>query len=227
MSDRPDYEDQEAWVARAKAAGVSLWWLSRDFRDRIEDYREAITFAVASLIEARRLVPADLAADGSLHAWPGTADEQVQRLSDRWKQLGRLPVAGEVAFFATPEGLGKPQAPLGQPGLINLIDALAIQDDWVSNAAHDDISFLTMAEMVRDALPEEREADIRRETLRLIEPLLRAGALVPVTWGWQIGEEPFLRWAGDADSQLAQLGSQWPTDDFAPSPVHGTFFIGS
>ena len=96
------------WVAAAADSDVGLWWVAQDIRECLlgevadDELRRFVLEVLRPLLESGQLRAVDLGPDGSFTVWPGDADEQLNRIEQAWKDLGKTPVIGDIVWFIGP-----------------------------------------------------------------------------------------------------------------------------
>jgi len=98
-----DYIVREArreWIGMSTLVPIALDAVSADAS--LDEQARALA-ELTGLLIGHGVVPGDLTAGpDSFVPWPGTRDERAERLAGAVRDLGRLPVTGEVAWFTTP-----------------------------------------------------------------------------------------------------------------------------
>jgi len=86
-------------------------------------------------------------------------------------------------------------------------DYSSLHEEWKEAATGSDIGLSWIAQDVRELLGAVVAPDVvRKETLRALEPLLRAGDLRAVDL---LPGGAFKTWDGDVTSQLARIDAEW------------------
>ncbi|PTL82180.1 hypothetical protein [Vitiosangium sp. GDMCC 1.1324] len=94
---------------------------------------------------------------------------------------------------------------------------------WVKAGADSDIGLWWIADDVRQLKPDASEEEIRRETLRALQPLLSQGLLRAVNL---LPGGAYHPWEGSVDEQLARIDSEWARLGRAPDLGDIVWFIG-
>ena len=103
------------WVLAAQEDAVELgiWWAAADVRERLGQdapwdlVRATALEALAPLLQSGKLLAVDLLPGGRVAIWPGTPDGWLERLDREWRQLGRDPNIGDIAWFVAADKASK------------------------------------------------------------------------------------------------------------------------
>lgn len=96
---------QRQWAVEARSADLSLWWMSRDVRQKLgpraseEDIRARTLELLRPLLDAGELQAAGLLPGGTFIEWKGAVEDQLRRIDSDWRALGRQPGIGDVVWF--------------------------------------------------------------------------------------------------------------------------------
>jgi hypothetical protein len=93
-------EAQREWIGMSTLVPIALDAVSDDAP--LEEQARALAELTGLLID-NGVLPGDLGAGpDSFVPWPGSRGERADRMADAVRDLERLPVTGEVAWFTTP-----------------------------------------------------------------------------------------------------------------------------
>jgi hypothetical protein len=92
-------------LAEAAADYVGLWSVALLFREESEGPHDmlGILEMLKSLLESHQLVVGFPTPDGrGFEAWSLSPEDAIERMAREWRELGRDPDIGEIAWFTTP-----------------------------------------------------------------------------------------------------------------------------
>ena len=95
------------WLEEASESELGLWWLADDLREVLGDsatedeVRAATLEAVKPLLESGKLLAVDFLKGGITKPWSGEIDQQLERIAEDWKSVGK-PEIGDVVWFTGP-----------------------------------------------------------------------------------------------------------------------------
>lgn len=98
---------RDRWVTEAADSDLGLWWLADDLREVLgeaaseEDVRSATVNALRPLLESGALRAVTLLDAGKFEVWPGGVDQQIARIVEGWRALGK-PDIGDIVWFLGP-----------------------------------------------------------------------------------------------------------------------------
>jgi hypothetical protein len=102
----------ESLVASAEDGAIGFWLIVNvvksvrgEITERSDDDARAATLSLVREALRRRVLVAGTM-DGQFEAWHLSPDDAIERIDKAWSELGRDPIPGEVATFATPGRLG-------------------------------------------------------------------------------------------------------------------------
>lgn len=96
---------RERWVKEGSESDLGLWWLADDLREVLgdgateEEVRSATVRALRPLLESGTLRAVNLLEGGKFEVWPGDVDEQLARVVEGWKAVGKPDIADVVWFI--------------------------------------------------------------------------------------------------------------------------------
>ncbi len=102
----------ESLVASADDGAIGFWLIVsviKSVKGQIaeasdDDARVATLALVREALRRRVLVVGTM--EGQFDAWHVSPDDAIERIEREWSELGRDPIPGEIATFATPGRLG-------------------------------------------------------------------------------------------------------------------------
>lgn len=95
---------RERWVTEGSESDLGLWWLADDLREVLgnaateEEVRSATVRALRPLLESGTLRAVDLLEGGKFEVWSGDVDQQLARIVEGWKTVGK-PDIGDVVWL--------------------------------------------------------------------------------------------------------------------------------
>jgi len=104
MNDIDFKTTRERWVTEGSESDLGLWWLAEDVREVLgdaateEEVRAATLTALGPLLESGALRAVTLLDGGKFEVWSGDVAEQLARIAEGWKAVGK-PDIGDVVWF--------------------------------------------------------------------------------------------------------------------------------
>lgn len=101
---------RERWATDGEQSDMGLWWLADDLREVLgdeapeEEVRTATLEALRPLLESGRLRAVRLLEGGDFEVWPGDAYQQLNRMAQEWKAVGRPTLGDDVVWLIGPRG---------------------------------------------------------------------------------------------------------------------------
>jgi hypothetical protein len=100
-----DFETiRKRWVTEGWESDLGLWWLADDLREVFgdeateEEVRTATLEALRPLLESGKLRAVTLLEGGKFEAWIGDVDQQLARIGEGWRAVGK-PDIGDIVWF--------------------------------------------------------------------------------------------------------------------------------
>ncbi len=102
----------ESLVASAEDGAIGFWLIvsviksvKGEMTEVSDDDARAATLALIREALRRRVLVVGTV-EGQFEAWHVSPDDAIDRIDKEWSELGRDPIPGEIATFATPGRLG-------------------------------------------------------------------------------------------------------------------------
>ena len=214
-------EAKRSWVKECEGdSDLSLSVIADQMRALMpgateDEVRQRTLEAVYPLLRDRKIWVGDEMPNSDLYKrWEGTADEQIARIDREWRELGRAPAFGEIAWF-----IGRYAADVMSTQ--ELLDE-AVRG-WIAECAEDSLSLLFIMSQVRYALRTDSEEAVRLKTLELLRPLMEKGLLRPFR---PLKNGDIEYWPGTVDEQLAKIDRDWNELKDWPNQSDMPYFIG-
>lgn len=221
LDQRSALELLTSWLGDAtRGHPFGLWLPASDVRLVMrgaseDEVREATIELLEFSLQQGVLVPATLNSAGVLEAWGADdtfpSDEWCIRLRREWTAVGQ-PRIGQVCFFATPAEIGKHHPIEGYTAPMTPLDAELILDHWRRGIEFDDCDLAALLNELWSAFGVDDHAEVKRQSLALLERLFAAGGIVLLTSGNEARIAP-----GDVSDWLRLIEEQW-------NPAGGPWF---
>ncbi len=95
---------RKQWLVESAESDLGLWWLAEDLREYLgddaseEEVLAATLEALRPLLESGNLRAVMLLEGGNFEAWDGDIPQQLSRVAEGWRAVGK-PTIGDVVWF--------------------------------------------------------------------------------------------------------------------------------
>lgn len=95
---------RERWIEEGLGSDLGLWWLADDVRELLGDkvpeegVRSVTLEILRPLLQSGKLRAVTLVEGGKFELWVGDVDQQLARIADGWRSVGR-PDIGDVVWL--------------------------------------------------------------------------------------------------------------------------------